>query len=68
MIIFISLFILLSAIITIVTAYVLDENMDFLKYIQSILFGWLFVILVILFTFLTVCKYVVERLINLFRD
>lgn len=60
-----TIYFIISAIITCVLSYFMSENnADWKAYSQSILFGWLFIILVVLYTILLICKITIRWIIN----
>lgn len=66
MIIGLTIYFIISAICVTVLAYFMEENLNLIKVTECVLFGWLFVIIVLLYTIFTLCKLISGKLLDKF--
>ena len=64
MIISIIIYVILSAILMILYARLIDEPLNTNKILQCVFFGWLAVIIIILYTILAVSKFVIKWILD----
>lgn len=66
MIIGLIIYFIISAIFVTVSAYSMEHDLNVSKIAQCILLGWLFCIILLLYTIFTLCKIACDKLLDKF--